>query len=92
VPFEKRTFELNTELIIKIMEIKDIKVKVTYEVGLGGLDCNEQVFNQLKELFENGKELDGMEHDKFNDAREWLNAEIMERDCCELKYEIEDLE
>lgn len=74
------------------MEIKDIKVKVTYEVGLGGLDATEQEFNQLKELFEDGKELDGMGHDKFNEAREWLNAKIQERDCCDISYEIEDLE
>lgn len=74
------------------MEIKDIRVKVTYEVGLGGLNATEQELNQLKELFLNGKELDGMGHDKFNEAREWLNKEIMESDCCELNYEIEDLE
>ena len=74
------------------MIIKDIEVKVTYKVGLGGLNCNEQVFSQLKELFENGTELDGMEHDKFNDAREWLHKEIIQSDCCDLSYEIEDLD
>lgn len=74
------------------VEITDIKVKVTYEVGLGGLESTDVVFNQLKELYENSKELDGMGFDKFNEAREWLNAEIMESDCCELTYEIEELE
>ena len=74
------------------MKIKGIRVKVTYQVGLGGLDATEQELNQLKELFENGKELDGMGYDKFNEAREWLNKEIMESDCCELSYEIEGLE
>lgn len=78
--------------ITKKVEIKDITVKVTYEVGLGGLESTGVVFDQLKELFENGKELDGMGHDKFNEAREWLNAEIKESDCCELKYEIDELE
>ena len=33
-----------------------------------------------------------MGHDKFNEAREWLNAEIKEHDCCELTYEIDELE
>ncbi len=74
------------------MEIKDIKVKITYKVGLGGLDANEQEFNQLKELFKDGKELNGMEHDKFNAAREWLTTKIRERDCCDISYEIEDFE
>lgn len=76
---------------VQDFEIKDIKVKVTYEVGLGGLDATEQEFNQLKELFEDGKELEGMGYDKFNEAREWLNAKIQERDCCDISYEIKDL-
>jgi len=50
----------------------ETKVKVTYEVRLGGLDATKKKFNQLKELFENGKELDEMGHDKFNEAKEWL--------------------
>lgn len=74
------------------MDIKDIKVKVTYEVGLGGLEATDIIFNQLKELFEQGKELEGFGYDKFNEAREWLNTEIKEGDCCEITYEIEDLE
>ena len=74
------------------MEIKDIKVKVTYEVGFCGLEATEEEFNQLKELFENGNELEGFGYDKFNKAREWLTAKIKEEDCCDIKYEIEGLE
>jgi len=48
----------------------ETKVKVTYEVRLGGLDATKKKFNQLKELFEDGKELDEMGHDKFNEAKE----------------------
>ena len=40
--------------------IEDLTVKVTYKVGLGGLNVSEKIYKQLNEIAENSIELDGM--------------------------------
>jgi hypothetical protein len=70
--------------------IEDLTVKVTYKVGLGGLNVSEKIHKQLNEIAENSIELDGMGMD-YPEASDWLKDNIRERDCCNLEYEIEEL-
>jgi len=72
--------------------IKDLTVKVTYEVGLGDLEMPIDVYNEIKEADENGDEIDGMgSSGKYLLASEWLSQNIQERDCMEWKAEIVEL-
>lgn len=73
------------------MDVENIKVKVTYEVGLSELNIPEKKIKQLKKAFEEMKSLGGFGSDEFNEAREWLNSNIRESDCFEIEYEIEDI-
>ena len=71
------------------MEIKDLTVKVTYEVGLGDLEMPIEVYNEIQEANESGDEIDGMSSaDKYLLASEWLGRNIKESDCMEWKAEI----
>lgn len=70
--------------------IKDLSVKVTYKVGLGGLEVSDKVFEQLNEIADNSGEVDGTGFE-YPDAIEWLQNNIKEGDCCDLEYEIEEL-
>lgn len=71
--------------------IKDLSVKVTYKVGLGNLKVPNKVYKQLNEIFDEGGEVNGMEME-YTEATEWLRNNIREADCCDLEYEIDDLE
>jgi len=70
--------------------IKDLSVKVTYSVGLGGLEVSDKVFDQLNEIADNGTEVDGTGME-YPEAIEWLHDNIKEGDCCDLECEIEEL-
>ena len=72
------------------MEVKNLTVTVKYEVGIGGVDMPEEVYLQLLQANEEGIEIDGtgMENEE---AVEWLRDNISERDCCDIKYEVEDI-
>ena len=73
-------------------KIKSIQVKVTYQVGLGNIEVDDETYNALLKVADSGQTLDWSSRtDVENVAFEWLNANIRERDCCELEYEIEDL-
>lgn len=74
------------------MNLKDLKVKVTYEVGLGNLDIPKEALEQMEDAYENCKDLDGFGYDKYNEAREWLNSNIQESDCCDIEYEIIEMD
>jgi hypothetical protein len=76
----------------KIKNIKDLKVKVTYEVGLGDLEMPIEVYNEIQEADENGHDIDGMSStDKYLLASEWLGRNIKESDCMEWKAEVIEL-
>ena len=76
----------------KMKNIKDLTVKVTYEVGLGGLEMPIEVYNEIQEADENGDEIDGMSSAvKYLKASEWLGKNIQERDCMEWKAEVIEL-
>lgn len=70
--------------------IKDLDVKVTYKVGLGNVKVPNKVFEQLNEIADSGREVDGTGME-YPEALEWLRNNIKERDCCDLEYEIEEM-
>lgn len=70
--------------------IKDLSIKVTYEVGLGNVNIPKKAFKQLIKAYEKGDEIE-MQSTKYPDAEIWLNENIRERDCMEWKSEIIDL-
>lgn len=73
--------------------LKDVRIKVTYEVGLGGLSVPKPVRDSLLDLAENSEQLDGLEHNsKHFYADYWLKENILERDCCDLKYEVLEIQ
>lgn len=71
--------------------IENINVKVTYYVGLGEIEVENEVFEELNKIYDNDIEVDGIAFSKYDEAIEWLRDNIKERDCCELEYEIEEL-
>jgi hypothetical protein len=70
--------------------IKDLTVKVTYEVGLGDLEMPKEVYKQLLRASERGDDIK-MNSMKYSSAESWLSENIRERDCMEWKVEIIDL-
>ena len=68
----------NDKIYMSMKKIESIRVKVTYQVGLGGIEVDDETYNALLEVAANRVE---------NAAFEWLNANIRERDCCDLNYE-----
>ena len=74
------------------MKIKDLRVRVIYEVGLGDLDMPSEVYNEIQEADENGDEIDGMSSaGKYLKASEWLGINIKESDCMEWRAEVFEL-
>jgi hypothetical protein len=72
------------------MEITDLWVKVTYEVRLGDLEMPQEVFDEINEAIDKGRDIDtmlGIDND-YQNASEWLTDNIKEKDCMEWKVEI----
>lgn len=73
------------------MEITDLWVKVTYEVRLGDLEMPKEVFDEINEAIDRGRDIDtmsGNQDDDYINASEWLTDNIKEKDCMEWKVEI----
>lgn len=72
-------------------KIKYLNVTVTYVVGLGDIEVDDDVFAQLNEMADNGARIDGLSDIKYPEASDWLRDNIRESDCCDLEYQV-DLE
>jgi hypothetical protein len=73
-------------------KIKNIGVKITYSVGLGGVTAPKKVIGQLEEIAAAGEELDDSQADlKYPEAAEWIREKIRHRDCYESRFEIIEL-
>lgn len=72
------------------MEIKDLWVKVTYEVRLGDLEMPQEVFDEINEAIDRGRDIDTMSsiNNDYENASDWLTDNIKESDCIECKFEI----
>jgi len=75
-------------------EVKNISVRVTYEVGIGGLEVGDKILTQLRKMYEEESALDALGHSNASqeEVRQWLIDNIEERDACFLTYEIDELE
>jgi hypothetical protein len=73
------------------MNIKDIRIVVTYTVALSELEVPENVYEQLVEAYYGNDtiEIDGSPY--FADALDWLTTNIRERDSCDWSVEIDEL-
>lgn len=73
-----------------IMKVKDLDVKVKYEVGLGDLEMPENVYKQLVEACEDGYTIQWGDS-IYPEASEWLSDNIREQDACDGEIEITDI-
>jgi hypothetical protein len=73
------------------MNIKDIRIAVTYTVRLSELEVPENVYEQLVEAYDEDEiiETDGLSC--FSDALNWLMSNISEKDAIDWNAEISDL-
>ncbi|CAL2108642.1 conserved hypothetical protein [Tenacibaculum sp. 190524A02b] len=71
--------------------IKNIDVKMTFSVGLGGYEAPQVVIDQLKEIEEKQITLDQNKEQEYPEAFEWLNAYVKDSDAYEWEYELNDL-
>lgn len=71
--------------------IDNIDVKMTFSVGLGGLEAPQIVIDQLKEIESKGISLREINEHEYPDAFSWLNLTIKANDAYEWEYEINDL-
>lgn len=67
--------------------IKNLTVTVTYTVGLGNIKVPEEVYDNLKEAYDN----ESWEVPEDSIAAEWLADNIKEKDSMNWSYEIDDL-
>lgn len=70
--------------------IEDIRVKVTFTVGVGNVEATNAVAKKLKSMHENGDTLEMSDIDRTG-TREWLLDNIKEDDAMTWEAEIEDL-
>ena len=65
-----------------MITVKDLTIKVTYEVGLGNVTMPKSVYDQLLLADENFKEIDpSMIQKDYKEASDWLVNNIKESDC-----------
>lgn len=70
--------------------IKDLQVTVTYEVGIRDIEIPNAVLGQLKAMNESDTTV-GFGEMTNSDALDWLMANIIEKDSCEIEYSIDEL-
>lgn len=68
-------------------KIRNIIVKSTHKVGIGGLNAPKIVIDQLQKMYDSSEEVN-ITSEKYPEAMEWLRDNIKERDCFDMEYEI----
>nr|DAS17116.1 MAG TPA: hypothetical protein [Caudoviricetes sp.] len=74
---------------MKTKTLKDLNVKVTYNVGLSDVDVPEKVAQQLEQMADYGFSVCDSEISKYPDAFNWLSENISEEDALYWEYEVE---
>jgi hypothetical protein len=71
-------------------QIEDLWVKIIYEVRLGDLEMPQEVFDEINQAIDRGRDIDTMSgmDDDYPNASDWLTENIKENDCMEWKAEI----
>ena len=65
--------------------IENIDVTVTYNVGLGNIKVDDNVYQELMDAADECGEVD---YQKYPNAAEWLRNNIKESDCCDWDCEM----
>lgn len=72
------------------MKVKDLTVKVEYQVGLGDLEIPQKVYEQLLLSNESGDKIE-LNTMKYPEAADWLNDNIKESDSMNWDCDIVDI-
>lgn len=72
-------------------KIEMISVKTIFQVGIGGIEVTQEVFDQLKEMEQKDILLDGTGED-YPEANEWFRDNIHIADCCDVEYIVNSLD
>lgn len=71
--------------------LKELTIKVTYQVGLADLqipeDISEQVISELEAAHDSGQEITA-DNQEYTNAYQWILDNIYEQDCCEYSAEV----
>jgi hypothetical protein len=70
-------------------KIKNITVKVTYEVSLSNIEVKDEVYNDLLECYETGEDIDG---DSCDTVMDFIDSYVHEDTCDDICFEIQDLD
>lgn len=72
------------------MIVKDLGVKVTYEVGFGDVEMPEDVYKQIVTAAEDGYTIQANDM-VYPEASDWLCNNIRERDACDWESDITEI-
>jgi hypothetical protein len=68
--------------------IKDLTVKLTFEVGFGDVEVSDEVYKGLVEIEQEGYDVNNLS-DAVARANDWLNYNVKVEDAYEWEYEVE---
>tara|TARA_R110000868_G_scaffold391214_1_gene661153 strand:+ start:1533 stop:1760 length:228 start_codon:yes stop_codon:yes gene_type:complete len=70
---------------------KHLRVEIKYRVGLFDLEMPQNVYDLLIEANNNGDVIDLGLKTKYDEAAEWLAANIRVRDCMDWECDVEEI-
>lgn len=79
-------------------KIKELKIKVTYTVGLCDVEVSDKVYEALGECYDKGGDVPMPDECTLNGekeltcASEWLSDNVNESDAMDWKFEIDDFQ
>lgn len=75
--------------------IKDLTVRMTFNVGFQDVEVSESVFNGLNKIAEKGScsdyDMNRTKDQEILNAWDWLGSNISTDDAMDTEYEVEDL-
>lgn len=75
--------------------IKDLTVRMTFNVGFQDVEVSESVFNGLNKIAEKGSysdsDMNRTKDQEILNAWDWLSSNISTDDAMDIEYEVEDL-
>jgi len=76
---------------MEMKTIKNITVRVTYEVSLSNVEVSEEVFNYINNVYDFSGQIDDL-NPAHSRATDWIADNIREFDACEWTTEIRNLD
>lgn len=78
--------------------IKNLNIKVIYEVGLNRVEVEDEVYESLMKAYNDGGEIPGPDEcchfngkQELAPASEWIFENIKEKDAMDWEYEVVDI-